>query len=117
MLDHVEAIETLLKKGRTGQTYNITAWNEITNKVIVEKILKIMGKSTDLIEYVNDRPGHDKRYSIDDTKLRTQTGWKPKYDFDKALEETVSWYQNNKDWWEPLADEKTLHPQPWTINW
>ncbi len=117
VIDHVQAIESLLEKGKTGEIYNITAWNEITNKTIAEKILKIMKKPLDLIENVGDRPGHDKRYSIDASKIQKATGWMPRYEFDNALQETVSWYQNNPSWWEPLADEKTLHPQPWTLNW
>jgi len=117
VIDHVEAIESLISKGKSGEVYNITAWNEISNKTVVEKILKIMKKSTDLVETVGDRPGHDKRYSIDATKIQKATGWKPKYDFDEALKETVRWYQDNPQWWEPLANEKTLHPQPWTLDW
>jgi len=117
VIDHVEAIESLISKGKSGQIYNITAWDEIANKTMVEKILELMKKSTDLIEYVGDRPGHDKRYSIDASKIQKETGWKPRYQFDQALSETVQWYQNNPQWWEPLADEKTLHPQPWTLDW
>ena len=116
-MDHVEAIESLIKNGQHGQTYNITAWNEISNRTFVEKILSIMDKSNDLIEYVGDRPGHDKRYSIDSSKIQNEVGWNPKFDFDNALKETVSWYLENNEWWEPLADEKTLHPQPWTLKW
>ncbi|MGI0102681.1 MAG: dTDP-glucose 4,6-dehydratase [Nitrosotalea sp.] len=117
VLDHVQAIESLIEKGKTGEVYNITAWNEIANKTIVEKILKLMGKPLDIIEKVGDRPGHDKRYSIDASKIQKTTGWKPKTEFDQALQETVSWYMKNQWWWEPLANEKTLHPQPWTLNW
>jgi len=117
VIDHVEAIESLISKGKSGQIYNITAWDEISNKTMVEKILELMKKSTNLIEYVGDRPGHDKRYSIDASKIQKETGWKPRYQFDQALNETVQWYQNNPQWWEPLADEKTLHPQPWTLDW
>ncbi|MDE1844368.1 MAG: dTDP-glucose 4,6-dehydratase [Thaumarchaeota archaeon] len=117
VLDHVEAIESLMRKGKSGETYNITAWNEITNRSMVEKVLKLMNKPLDLIENVGDRPGHDKRYSIDSSKIQKTTGWKPKYEFDQALQETVSWYQRNPTWWEPLTNEKTLHPQPWTVNW
>ena len=116
-MDHVEAIESLIKNGQHGQTYNITAWNEISNRTIVEKILSIMDKSNDLIEYVGDRPGHDKRYSIDSSKIQNEVGWNPKFDFDNALKETVSWYLENNEWWEPLADEKPVHPQPWTLKW
>jgi dTDP-glucose 4,6-dehydratase len=117
VLDHVQAIETLISKGKSGQVYNITAYEEITNKTIVEKILDVLGKSYDMIEYVDDRPGHDKRYSIDCSKIASQTGWGPKFDFDDALKQTVEWYLQNQSWWEPLIDENTLHPQPWTLSW
>jgi len=117
VLDHVEAIESLISKGKPGQIYNITAWNEITNKTIVENILNLLGKPTNLIEYVIDRPGHDRRYSIDASKIQNQTGWKPKFEFEQALKETVEWYAKNQKWWEPLVDEKTIHPQPWTLSW
>ena len=114
--DHVQAIENLISKGKSGQVYNITAYEEITNKTIVENILDILEKPYSMIEYVGDRPGHDKRYSVDCTKIENQTGWKPQYNFDDALKQTVSWYLENQSWWEPLIDENTLHPQPWTIN-
>ena len=114
--DHVQAIENLINKGKPGQVYNITAYEEITNKSIVEKILDILGKSPDLIEHVDDRPGHDKRYSINCSKIENQTGWRPQYAFDDALKQTVNWYLQNQSWWEPLIDENTLHPQPWTIS-
>jgi len=117
VLDHVSAIESLISNGMYGEIYNITSWNEISNKTIVEKILNIMGKPNSLIEYVGDRPGHDKRYSIDSSKIQNEIAWKPRYDFEQAIKETVEWYLQNQDWWEPLADEKTLHPQPWTLNW
>ena len=114
--DHVQAIENLISKGKSGQVYNITAYEEITNKTIVEKILDILEKPYSMIEYVGDRPGHDKRYSVDCTKIENQIGWRPQYNFDDALKQTVTWYLENQSWWEPLIDENTLHPQPWTIN-
>ena len=117
VLDHVGAIESLLSKGKSGEIYNITAWNEITNKKIVERILTLMEKPLDLIENVGDRPGHDKRYSVDASKIQKTTGWKHMYQFDQALQDTIGWYQNNPQWWKPLANENTLHPQPWTLNW
>ncbi len=117
VIDHIRAVDLLVHKGKPGEIYNITAWNEISNIEIVEKILNKMEKPLDLIEFVNDRPGHDKRYSIDSTKIQKEIGWSPTYDFEKALNETVTWYQNNQKWWEPLVDEQTLHPQPWTIKW
>jgi len=117
VLDHVSAIDSLITKGELGEIYNITSWNEISNRTIVEKILGLMEKPNDMIEHVGDRPGHDKRYSIDSSKIQNEIGWKPAYDFDNAIKQTVDWYLKNKDWWEPLADEKMLHPQPWTISW
>ena len=115
--DHIQAIEFLISKGKSGQVYNITAYEEVTNKTIVEKILDILKKSHDMIEYVGDRPGHDKRYSIDSSKIENQIGWKPQYEFDDALKQTVDWYLQTQSWWEPLINENTLHPQPWTIPW
>lgn len=117
VLDHASAIESLISKEPYGEIYNITSWNEISNKTIVEKILNIMGKPNSLIEYVGDRPGHDNRYSINSSKIQNEIGWKPKYDFEQALRETVEWYLQNQDWWEPLVDENVLHPQPWTLSW
>ena len=117
VLDHVSAIDSLITKGELGEIYNITSWNEISNRTIVEKILGLMEKPDAIIEHVGDRPGHDKRYSIDSSKIQNEIGWKPAYDFDNAIKQTVDWYLKNKDWWEPLADEKMLHPQPWTISW
>ena len=117
VLDHVSAIDSLITKGELGEIYNITSWNEISNKTIVEKILSLMEKPNSMIEHVGDRPGHDKRYSIDSSKIQNEIGWKPAYDFDNAIKQTVDWYLKNKDWWEPLADEKMLHPQPWTLSW
>jgi len=115
--DHVDAIDTIVKKGISGQTYNISSWNEISNKEIVRKILEKMKKSFDLIEFVNDRPGHDKRYSINSEKIQNELGWSPKFEFENALETTVKWYENNSELWKPLINEQTLHPQPWTLNW
>ncbi|EPA05335.1 dTDP-glucose 4,6-dehydratase [Candidatus Nitrosarchaeum limnium] len=115
--DHVDAIQSLILNGKMGEVYNITSYEEISNKTIVEKILNIMNKPYDMIEYVPDRPGHDKRYSIDSSKIENKINWKPKYDFNHALKETVKWYLKNKQWWEPLIDEKVLHPQPWTLDW
>ena len=117
VLDHVAAIDDLISKGKSGEIYNITAWNEISNRDIVKKILKIMNKPSTLIEFVPDRPGHDKHYSINSSKIKKEINWIPKYDLDNALKETVNWYLSNKQWWEPLIDEKTLHPQPWTLSW
>ena len=97
--------------------YNISTGNEYQNIDIVKKILQIMGKPEDLIEFVEDRPGHDIRYSLDSSKIRSELGWRPKHTFDEALEETINWYLNNKEWWKPLAREEILHPTPWKLQW
>ena len=114
--DHAKAIENLISKGKPGNVYNITAYEEITNKTIVEKILDILEKPHSMIEHVGDRPGHDKRYSINCSKIENEIGWKHQYNFDDALKQTVTWYLDNQSWWEPLIDENTLHPHPWNIN-
>ncbi len=98
--DHVQAIESLISRGRSGQIYNITAYEEISNRIIVEKILDILKKPHSLIEYVQDRPGHDKRYSINCSKIEREVGWKKKYEFDIALQDTVDWYLKNRLWWD-----------------
>ncbi|WP_338598655.1 dTDP-glucose 4,6-dehydratase [Sulfolobus tengchongensis] len=111
--DNCSAIMTVLKKGKKGEIYNISAKNERTNIEIVSAILKIMGKPESLIVHVEDRPGHDFRYSIDNKKIM-ELGWKPKWDFEKALEYTVKWYLDNRSWWEELIkDEKVLAETPW----
>ena len=115
--DHVSALNLLLNKGISGEVYNITSYHEISNKTIVKKILSLLDKSEDQIEFVNDRPGHDKRYSINSSKIENNLGWKPANNFDIVLEKTINWYLSNKSWWEPLVDEKVLHPQPWTLSW
>jgi len=115
--DHVNAIETIISKGKLGQIYNITAYEEITNEIIVKKILGYLEKSEDMINYVGDRPGHDKRYSINSSKIENQLNWKPNFKFEDALKQTVDWYLKNQSWWEPLIDKNTLHPQPWTLSW
>jgi len=117
VLDHVNAIESLISNDAVGEVYNITAWNEISNKEIVEKILTLLDKSSDLIEAVDDRPGHDIRYSIDSSKIEKFTGWKPQFQFEEALKDTVQWYKENPSWWEPLVNDRTLHPQPWKLDW
>ena len=116
VLDTVRAIELVLHKGESGEIYNVSAKNEFENIEVVKKILRILGKDESLIEYVEDRPGHDWRYSVDTTKIR-KLGWEPIYDFDRALEETVKWYVENKWVWEPLATEAVLHPTPWRLQW
>lgn len=99
--DHCRAVEFLLDQGVPGEVYNIGGGHEKTNLEITDKILELLHKDESMVEYVTDRPGHDFRYSLDTSKLR-KMGWKPRYSFDDALEETVTWYRQNTWWWQPL---------------
>ena len=110
--DHCEAILLVLQHGKSGQSYNISSDNEIDNLTIINKILSIMGKSDDLIEFVEDRPGHDFRYSMNSDKLRNELSWKPKTNFDVGLENTIEWYISNPQWWKDLSENIFEHT-PW----
>jgi dTDP-glucose 4,6-dehydratase len=98
--DHSSAILAVLEEGRAGEVYNIGGGNERANIEITKKILAILGKPETLIKYVKDRPGHDRRYAIDSSKIQKELGWRPSQQFDKALEYTVKWYVENRTWWE-----------------
>jgi dTDP-glucose 4,6-dehydratase len=117
VLDHCNALMKVLFHGKSGEIYNISAGNEFQNIEVVKKILEMMGKPEDLIEFVDDRPGHDMRYSLDSSKIRSELRWASKYSFEEALGRTVDWYLDNEEWWRPLATEKILHPTPWKLNW
>ncbi|WP_145324269.1 dTDP-glucose 4,6-dehydratase [Paenibacillus xylanexedens] len=97
--DHCSAIDLVIHKGRNGEVYNIGGNNERTNVHIVQTILEQLGKPESLIQYVQDRPGHDRRYGIDPTKTMTELGWKPKHNFETGIKETIQWYLDNKEWW------------------
>ncbi len=97
--DNCRAIELILQKGEDGQIYNISSGIELTNIQIIQEILKLLGKSEDLIEFVSDRPGHDRRYSLSIEKM-AGLGWKPLYNLQRGLKMTVSWYLENREWWE-----------------
>lgn len=104
--DHNSAVLTIIEKGRSGHIYLIGADGEMDNKSVVEMILKLMDKSPDDYEHVNDRPGHDMRYAIDSSKLVNELGWQPNYtEFEKGLKATIDWYTENKSWWGPLKAE------------
>lgn len=107
--DHCQAIDLVLHKGRKGEVYNIGGHNERTNNEIVDLIVDKLGLSRELITYVEDRLGHDKRYAIDPAKLENELGWKPKYTFDTGIVETIEWYQQNEDWWRPLKESAKLN--------
>ena len=97
--DHCRAIEMVLLHGEPGETYNIGGCNEKTNIELVAMILKLLNKPKKLISYVSDRPGHDRRYAIDATKIAVKLGWNPSIDFDRGLIGTVNWYVENSWWW------------------
>lgn len=103
--DHCTGIQLVLEKGELGEIYNIGAGNETPNRVLVDKILDVMGKDESSVSYVEDRKGHDRRYSVNIDKI-TKLGWKKKRSLDEALVETVKWYQDNRWWWEPLKKAK-----------
>jgi dTDP-glucose 4,6-dehydratase len=117
VLDHCSAIEKVMNSGIKGQIYNVSAGYEKANLDVVREILRIMGKGEGLIEFVEDRPGHDVRYSLNSSKIQEELGWKPLQSFEKGIEATVRWYLENEDWWRPLVDDKVLHPTPWKLKW
>ena len=101
VLDNCAAIDLVLRKGQEGEVYNIGGGNEVENVVLTREILRLAGKPETLIQPVADRPGHDRRYSVDSTKVRN-LGWRPRHDFATALAATVDWYRTRNDWWRPL---------------
>lgn len=101
VIDHCAAIDLVLHKGENGEVYNVGGHNERTNLEVVKAIINTLGKSEDLIEFVEDRLGHDKRYAIDPTKLE-KLGWKPTYNFESGIDQTIQWYLDNKEWWEKI---------------
>ena len=103
--DHCTGIQLVLEQGTLGEIYNIGAGNETSTRVLVDKILDVMGKDESSVQYVEDRKGHDRRYSVNIDKI-TKLGWKRKRSLDEALLETVKWYQDNRWWWEPLKKAK-----------
>jgi len=108
VIDHNRAILKVLDNGKPGEIYNIGASQEMKNIDIVKLILKILNKSENLIEFVKDRPGHDRRYAIDSTKIERELGWKPEKDFFTAMEETIEWYKLNQSWWERIINRDYL---------
>lgn len=100
--DHCSAIDLIIRHGREGEVYNVGGHNEKSNLDVVKIILKTLGKSEDLITFVKDRPGHDRRYAIDPTKIHNELGWLPQTKFEDGIVKTIKWYLANKDWWQEI---------------
>ncbi|OGI25296.1 MAG: dTDP-glucose 4,6-dehydratase [Candidatus Moranbacteria bacterium RBG_13_45_13] len=106
--DHCEAIDKIIHEGKIGETYCIGGDCEKPNIEITKKILELLGKGEEMIEYVKDRPGHDRRYAIDFSKIKRELGWEPKTNFDEGMKKTVEWYKANEDWWREIKSGEYL---------
>jgi dTDP-glucose 4,6-dehydratase len=113
VLDHCEAIDLVLHEGRAGETYNVGSGIEATIEEIADRVLELTGKPASLKKIVPDRPGHDRRYLLDATKIRDELGWTAARGFDEGLAETVAWYEANRDWWEPLKARAPVEESAW----
>jgi dTDP-glucose 4,6-dehydratase len=111
--DHCRAIELVLESDRIGETYNVGSGIEASIEEIADRVLAATGKPADLKQIVPDRPGHDRRYLLDSTKLRRDFGWQPEIGFDEGLSETVDWYAAHRDWWEPLKERLQVEETAW----
>ena len=111
--DHCNAIMKVLHKGKKGESYNISASNEIDVLTIIKQILSIMNKDISNYELSEDRPGHDFRYSLDSSKIRKELNWSPKVSFEEGIKTTVEWYLKNQEWWKDITDIKTLNSIQW----
>lgn len=112
VLDHCNAIMKVVLDGKSGESYNISGNNEINNLIIIKKILKILGKPSNFIVHTDDRPGHDYRYSLDSTKIRKNLKWRPKYNFDSALNETIKWYMDDRNFLKIISKDSMKYT-PW----
>lgn len=102
VVDHCRAIDLILRDGRAGEVYNVGGHNERTNLCVVEEILRRLGKNSDLIRFVTDRPGHDRRYAIDPSKIKAELGWEPTTGFEEGIGRTIDWYLGHREWWERI---------------
>jgi len=112
-LDHCSAIELVLQAGAEGETYNVGSGVEKSIEEIADVVLELTGKPASLKTIVPDRPGHDRRYLLDSSKLRRELGWEPSIDFERGLQETVAWYAEHREWWEPLKDRAPVEETAW----
>jgi dTDP-glucose 4,6-dehydratase len=113
--DHCRAIQMVLTKGRAGEVYHIGGGTELSNRELAERLLKACGATWDMVDHVPDRQGHDRRYSLDITKIREELGYVPRVRFERGLEATVDWYRANRSWWEPL--KKSASEMPAEPSW
>jgi dTDP-glucose 4,6-dehydratase len=113
VLDHCEAIDLVLREGRPGETYNVGSGVEATIEEIADRVLELTGRPSSLKQIVPDRPGHDRRYLLDATKIRDELGWSATRGWDEGLAETVAWYQSNREWWEPLKARAPVVESAW----
>jgi dTDP-glucose 4,6-dehydratase len=111
--DHCRAIELVLLEGREGETYNVGSGDERSIEELADLALALTGKPATLKTIVPDRPGHDRRYLLDSSKLRRELGWQPEVGFDDGLRATVEWYRDNREWWEPLRERTLVQEQSW----
>jgi dTDP-glucose 4,6-dehydratase len=116
VLDHCRAIELVLESGRIGETYNVGSGVEKSIGEIAELVLELTGKPESLKTIVPDRPGHDRRYLLDSSKLRSELGWKPTIDFETGLEQTVRWYEAHRDWWEAMKGRAPIVESAWAVR-
>lgn len=110
--DHCRAIDLIIRKGREGKVYNIGGHNERDNLTVVKTILAALGKPESLIEYVKDRPGHDRRYAIDPAKIHEELGWLPETSFEDGIQKTIAWYLDHKDWWQHILSGEYRNFKP-----
>jgi dTDP-glucose 4,6-dehydratase len=113
VLDHCEAIDLVLRRGRAGETYNVGSGVEATIEEIADLVLRLTGKPESLKTIVPDRPGHDRRYLLDASKIREELGWEPARGWDEGLADTVEWYAANRAWWEPLKARAPVEESAW----
>jgi dTDP-glucose 4,6-dehydratase len=113
VLDHCSAIDLVLREGRAGETYNVGSGVEATIEEIADSVLELTGKPASLKRIVPDRPGHDRRYLLDATKIASELGWRPQHPFRDGLAETVRWYAENRSWWEPLRARAPVEETAW----
>lgn len=115
--DHCKAINLVLRRGRSGEVYNVGAGNELTNLEIIRYILKRLDKPESLIRFVKDRPGHDRRYAVNASKLRRELGWEPSTPFESGLDQTISWYLEHELWWQRIkTGEYLTYYEKWYKN-